>query len=155
VTKRVMRRRASDNVYLHRDFHAALNRALLFLEERYGAEAVREYLGRFAARYFGPLKADLGRRGLAALEEHFAATFAREGGGAEIVREGEDLVVRVTACPAVRRVAELGGGLSPLFFETTRTVNEALCEGTAFRFSFDALDCAAGRCAQRFSRRRT
>ncbi len=149
-----MRRRASDNVYLHRDFHAALNRALLFLENRYGAGAVREYLRRFAMSFYAPLRAELGRRGPAALEECLASMFAREGGGAEVLREGEDLVVKVAACPAVRHIGMLGESLSPLFFETTRTINETLCEGTAYRFSFDALDCAAGRCIQRFARRR-
>lgn len=154
MPKRVMRRRAGDNVYLHRDFHAALNRALLFLEDKHGAAAVREYLGRFAAAHYAPLREEIGRRGLAALEEHLAAAFAREGGGAEVGRDGDDLVVAVTACPAVRHIAKLGERLSPRFFETTRTVNEVLCEGTPFGFSFDALDCAAGRCIQRFSRRR-
>lgn len=154
MPKRVMRRRASDNVYLHPDFHAALNRALLFLEERYGAAAVRKYLGRFAAKFYAPLRADLDRRGLAALEAHFVSAFGREGGGARIGRQGDDLVVEVIACPAVLHIRKLGERLSPLFFETTRTVNEALCAGTAYGFSFDAVDCAAGRCTQRFARRR-
>jgi hypothetical protein len=149
-----MRRRAADNVYLHRDFHAALNRALLFLEDRYGADAVREYLTRFAAAHYAPLREAIGRRGLAALEDHLVSVFTREGGGAEIARNGDDLVVRVSRCPAVSHIREMGTALSPLFFETTRTVNEALCEGSPFRFSFDALDCAAGTCVQRFARRR-
>jgi hypothetical protein len=149
-----MRRRAADNVYLHRDFHAALNRALLFLENRYGADAVREYLAGFAAAHYAPLREAIGRRGLVALEDHLADVSRREGGGVEIERDGDDLVVRVSECPAVSPIKKLGGNLSPLFFETTRTVNETLCAGTPFRFSFDALDCAAGTCVQRFARRR-
>ena len=149
-----MRRRAADNVYLHPDFHAALNRALLFLEDRYGAAAVREYLAGFAAAQYAPLREEIGRRGLVALEEHLAAAFEREGGGAEIEQDGEDLVVRVSRCPAVSHIGKMKENLSPLFFETTRTVNDALCAGTPFRFSFDALDCAAGTCIQRFARRR-
>jgi len=149
-----MRRRAADNVYLHRDFHAALNRALLFLEDRYGAAAVREFLAGFAAAHYAPLREAIGQRGLAALEDHLAEVFTREGGGVEIGREGDDLVVEVTACPAVAHIKKLGGSLSPLFFETTRTVNEVLCAGIPFGFSFDACDCPAGTCVQRFALRR-
>ncbi len=154
MPKKVMRRRAGDNVYLHRDFHAALNRALLFLESRSGADAVREYLAGFAAAQYAPLREEIGRRGLAALEEHLRTAFEREGGGAEIGRDGDDLILRVAACPAVAHIAKMGEALSPLFFETTRTVNGVLCEGTPFGFSFDACDCPAGRCVQRFARRR-
>ena len=157
MSKQVMRRRAADNVYLHKDFHAALNRALIFVEERHGAGAVREYLRHFAAAFFAPLREEVGRRGdhgLSAIESHLRSVFTREGGGVELSRDGEDLLVRVFRCPAVEHIGNLGERLSPLFFETTRTVSAAICEGTDWRFSFDALDCAGGTCVQRFARRK-
>ena len=37
-----IRRNATDNVYLHKDFHGALSTGIAYLEQRYGAEAVRD-----------------------------------------------------------------------------------------------------------------
>ena len=53
--KKQIEQRASDNVYLHRDFHAALNRGLIYLEERFGEEAIAEYLTDYAENYFSPM----------------------------------------------------------------------------------------------------
>ena len=39
-----MRRKASDNEYLHKDFHIALNNALVYLDEKFGRSSVKEYL---------------------------------------------------------------------------------------------------------------
>jgi hypothetical protein len=157
MSKQVMRRRADENVYLHKDFHAALNRTLIFVERKFGAEAVREYIRLFAAAFYAPLMKKIRRGGLEgsmAIEGHLKLVFEREGGGAEVGRDGEDIVAKVYRCPAVSHVCKLGESLSPLFFETTRTVNETLCEGTEFGFSFDALDCRGGTCVQRFARRK-
>jgi len=46
-----------------------------------------------------------------------------------------------------------GEDVSPLFVETTRTVNEALCDGTPFAAELLAYDPATGRSIQRFRRR--
>ncbi len=47
MARQVMRREASDNEYLHRDFHGALSAAIEYLDRRYGEEAVRSYLREF------------------------------------------------------------------------------------------------------------
>ena len=57
--KQIMNRNAADNTYLHKDFHAALSTGISYLEERYGAEAVREYLHQFAISFYAPLTADI------------------------------------------------------------------------------------------------
>jgi len=78
MARQVMRRRASDNVYLHRDFHGALSAAIQYLEDRFGEEAVRQYLRAFAGAYYAPLKEALRSRGLVALEEHFRKVYEAE-----------------------------------------------------------------------------
>ena len=67
-----MTRSASDNAYLHKDFHGALSGGIEYLHSRYGDEAVREYLRQFTLSYFAPLRRQLQQRGLAALAEHIA-----------------------------------------------------------------------------------
>ena len=62
MPKQVMTRQASDNVYLHKDFHGGLSGGIEYIHEQYGAEAVREYLRQFAGAFYAPLKKDLARR---------------------------------------------------------------------------------------------
>jgi len=153
MPRQVMRRQASDNEYLHQDFHGALSTGLDYLEETYGEEAVREYLRQFADSYYSPLKQDLARRGLAALAEHFSRVYEIEHADVQIVLGDDELVIRVPACPAVTHMRERGYKVARLFVETTRTVNEALCEGSDFMAELLEYDEETGRSVQRFSRR--
>lgn len=151
--RRVMRRRAADNVYLHRDFHGALNQALVYLERNFGAGAVRDYLRQFARNFYAPLRAALAERGLEALREHLESLYRTEGAAFDLSCSADELVLRVPACPAVGRIREMGLALSPQFSETTRTVNAAICEGTPFAFELVEYDEETGRRVERYFRR--
>ena len=76
MAKETMRRHASDNPYLHRDFHGALSVGIEYLHERFGEDAVREYLRAFTRAYYAPLIEAVKSRGLAALGEHFERIYA-------------------------------------------------------------------------------
>jgi len=151
--KQVMRRKAADNVYLHKDFHAALSRGIAYLDEHYGEQAVRDYLRAFALSFYEPLRQTLRERGLGALREHIETLYRAEGGEVACVLSGDELVVRVEACPAVQHMRAHGQPVARLFHETTRTVNEAICEGTPFTAELLAYDTETGRSVQRFRRR--
>jgi len=153
MPKHVMRRRASDNVYLHKDFHGALSCAIQYLHENFGEAAVRQYLARFTRDWYAPLREDIRRRGLDALEDHFRGVFAKEGGGVRFHRTAVELVIYVDSCPAIRHMRERGMPVADLFFETTRTVNEGLCEGTDIEAELVSCACPEGRCIQRFRRK--
>ena len=148
-----MRRTASDNVYLHKDFHGALSRGLDYLREHYGEDAVRQYLHEFTLRYYAPLRQEILSRGLDALEDHFRAMYEREGGSFRIRRTPDELVLEVDACPAVTHMRSAGYTVSPLFVETTRTVNETLCEGSPFAAELRSYREDNGASVQRFFRR--
>lgn len=151
--RRVMRRRAADNVYLHRDFHGALNQALVYLERQFGAGAVRDYLRQFARNFYAPLTAAIAGRGLGALREHLEGVYRTEGAAVAVSCSADELVLRVAACPAVGRIREMGLAVSPQFIETTRTVNAAICEGTPFAFELVEYDEETGRRVERYFRR--
>jgi hypothetical protein len=153
MAKQVMRREASDNVYLHKDFHGALSAGIEYLHDHYGEDAVREYLRRFTNSFYAPLKQELSKRGLIALKEHFERLYQTEGGEVQIAFSPDELTVEVAACPAVTHMREHGYQVARLFSETTRTVNEALCEGTAFAAELAQYDEQSGRSVQRFYRR--
>lgn len=148
-----MVRKAADNPYLHKDFHGALNVGIDYLHQRFGAEAVRDYLRRFALDYYAPLRADLQRRGLVALKEHWARIYRIEGGNVEIVQTEGELRLTVKACPAVQHLRQSNVPVAELFIETTRTVNEAICEGTSYEALLPDYDPLTGRSVQVFCRR--
>jgi len=132
---------ASDNVYLHKDFHGALSVGIDYLEENFGEEAVREYLRDFTNTYFAPLKEEVKQRG------------QKEGGEAEITLNDNELIVRVAACPAVTHMHQHGYAVTNMFYETTKTVNEALIADTDFAAELVEYDEETGRSVQRFYRR--
>jgi hypothetical protein len=148
-----MTRRAADNPYLHRDFHAALNLGLRYLRERFGMEAVRAYLREFTRSYYTPLQARLRAGDLAMLAEHVRQIYAVEEAAVDVALTADELVVRVPVCPAVRHIRSLGQEPDEAFVETTRVVNEALCEGSPFAAELVSYDPATGASVQRFYRR--
>ena len=153
MTKQTMRRRASDNDYMHKDFHGALSAGIEYLDRHYGPEAVREYLRGFALSFYAPLIADITKRGLVALKEHFETIYAREGGRIRTILTDDELILEVEACPAVMHMRDHGYAVAELFSETERTVNAALCEETPFEAELIEYDPHTGRSVQRFYRR--
>ena len=153
MTKEVMRRRAADNQYLHKDFHGALSAGLDYLAEHYGEQAVCDYLRQFTLTFYAPLREQLKKRGLVALKEHFEKIYEIEGSDIGIEFSEDEMILRVQACPAVTHMRGHGYKVSPLFYETTKTVNEALCEGSEFAAKLVEYDDQTGKSVQRFYRR--
>jgi hypothetical protein len=162
MPKQVMHREARDNRYLHKDFHGALSVGIEYLEAHYGEEAVRRYLRQFAKAFYGPLTEAIRNRGLAALQEHFARIYELEGASPRFRLSenkgtvpvlSDELVIELDACPAVMHMREHNYPVARLFYETTRTLNEAICEGTPFAAELVAYDPETGRGVQRFFRR--
>ena len=155
MTKEIMDRQASDNEYLHKDFHGALSVGIEYLHEHYGADAVRDYLHQFTITYYAPLIGRLKEEGLSALKEHFEKIYEIEGWGIEISFSEDELVISVKTCPAVMHMRARGYPVARLFRETTRIVNEALCEWTLFSADLVEYDERTGRSVQRFYRRQS
>ena len=155
MAKEVMKRQAADNEYLHKDFHGALSAGIDYLEEHYGEQAVGEYLRQFATSYYRPLREDLAVRGLAALKEHFEKQYEQEDGSIRITLSDDEMILEVDACPAVTHMRACGYQVARLFVETTRTVNEAICEGSDFAAELVEYDPQTGRSRQRFYRSQT
>jgi len=150
VEKKVMNRKASENEYLHKDFHGAMSCAIDYLHKNYGEDAVREYLRRFAKTFYVPLIKELNDRGLIALKEHFERIYRIEGGDVEISLNDDELIIQVNKCPAVTHLRNNNRPIASLFYETTKTVNEALCEDTRFKSMFSDYNENTGGNIQRF-----
>jgi hypothetical protein len=61
--------RVEDNKYLHRDFHLLGDNALAYCGERWGDEAVIDFLKDFTRSYYAPVIDRARKEGLAALAE--------------------------------------------------------------------------------------
>ncbi len=153
MPKEVMERSASDNEYLHRDFHGALSTGIAYLQEKYGDDSVRDYLRRFTLAHYAALREDVQARGLVALAEHFQRVYATEGASARIRCSDDEMVIELDECPAVMHMREHGYAIAPMWVETTRAVNEALVEGTVFRAELVDYDELTGARVERFFRR--
>lgn len=151
--KEYIRRTASDNVYLHKDFHGALSGGIEYLEKNFGEEAVRQYLRQFTASFYAPLIEALRTRGLVALSEHFAKVYKDEGAAVRMNLTDDELFIELDACPAVTHMRQHGYPVARLFYETTKTVNETLCQSTPFAAELLEYDDETGRSIQHFYRR--
>jgi hypothetical protein len=153
MAKRTMTRTAADNAYLHKDFHGALSTGLTYLQERYGDDAVRDYLRQFATMYYAPVTAAINERGLAALREHLERIYGIEGQEIAISGTDDELLLDVPRCPAVAHMRAHGYPVAALFGETSQTVYETICAGTPFYVDMLAYDAETGRARIRFARR--
>ena len=155
MPREIMHREAADNKYLHPDFHGALSVGIEYLHEKYGEQAVRQYLWQFARTFYAPLTEALKTRGLAALAEHFRTIYELEGEAARLTLSEDELRIEVDACPAVKHMRQRGYPVARLFRETTETVNRAICHETPFAAELVEYDDLTGRSIQRFFRRTT
>lgn len=142
----VMDVKASENEYFHRDFHISGMRGLEYVGNKYGDEAVREYLTRFAKAYYAPLAEKVKKEGLRALREHIENVYALEK-ASECVRcvitDGK-LTVTVLGCPGVKYIRESGNDPTQWYIECTRTVNEAIADMCGLNFSLLSYDEETG-----------
>ncbi len=150
-----MVRSASDNKYIHKDFHNGLNLGITYLQESYGDEAVREYLQQFANAFYSPLKKTLCDRGLVAIEEHYKDIYEAEEVSCDVTceRTDDELVMRVKRCPAITHMRKSNQVINPLYYETTLTVHNTICEGTPYAFELVSYNEEDGASVQRFYRR--
>src|ERR1035437_1793098 len=101
MAKEVMERKAADNEYLHKDFHGALSNGIDYLDQKFGEDAVRDYLRQFANAFYSPLKDKIRSEGLAPLRDHIQEVYRIEGGEVSITFSEDEMIVKVAACPAV------------------------------------------------------
>ena len=147
-----MERKASDNKYLHKDFHVGLNFGIGYIAKLHGDDAVVEDLKEYAKVFHKPLQEDVKKRGFAALEDYFSKQYETEEAAGDITFESSEgeLKIYIKKCPAITHIKKTGGEIAPMFVETTRTVNETIVEGTPYAFELISFDIETGASEQRF-----
>lgn len=151
--KKVMVRKASDNEYLHKDFHLSMNLLMDYIYHRFGKEQLVRYLQQYAEAYYKPLREELKKGNMDALlaymkgkyeKEKWEVTFFADTGGIKMVQ---------TACPAITHIKKTGGEPCAHYKESYHTIYTTLCEGTPFEYTLEQFDEETGACTQLFRRK--
>jgi len=153
MKKLLMKRKASDNIYFHPDFHSALNIAIDYLEKNHGKSAVKEYLQQFASSYYKPLTEKIKKQGLSALKKYIKDLYRKENGDIDIVYSKNAMTVSIKRCPAVFHIKKKGGKPAESFSETTKTVYETILEDTEYEFRMLNYDRNTGKAILEFKRK--
>ncbi len=141
-----MDRKASDNKYLHRDFHVSADIGIAYVGNNYGDDAVKEYLVQFARSYFSLLAQNVKENGLIELDKYFHKIFDAEEKGNYISAEltEKSLKVKILKCPAIEFMKESGRTPSKWYGETTKTVYPELAKMCGVKFDLISYDDETG-----------
>jgi len=150
---KVIERKASDNKYLHKDFHIALNLLMTYLFEHYGKDTLISYLKQFAQAYYKPLNQQLKSGDNLAIVNYFTDIYTKEEWHAEITSSENSVEIIQEACPAISHIVQKGGKPCPHYRETYNTVYSTICENTPFEYVLENFNDETGACKQLFIRK--
>lgn len=134
----VMERRAYDNKYLHRDFHATMDIGIAYLGDTYGEETLDRYLTRYVQTRYKPMN-------LKELEAYFVGIYKAEEAEDALqtcLQDGK-LTIKVSYCPALKYL-NAHGGASKWNHKTTTVMYPALAQLCGLKFQLTAFDEATG-----------
>lgn len=138
--------RYKDTGMLHPDFHISTDAAIKFVLGRYGEDMLKELFRRTAHLVYKDIHVSLMSGNPEPLVEHWDYYFKREGGEFEIIRNGDEIILEVKTCPAVKHLISRHIKPEPCFCLQTSLLNEAFAEGTPFEITTEIL--GTGVCRQ-------
>ena len=147
--KKVLDCQASDNVYLHKDFHGALCYGIKYLGDNFGPEGTVKYLEQVGRSFFLPLITQLREQGLPALEKHWRNIFTQDEGKFKLEYDGDILVLTVEECPAIAHLKKNNQLFTDKYCETTVVVNRTICGQAGYDCSCE-YQGGEGKCVQKF-----
>jgi len=148
---KIIERKASDNKYLHKDFHIALNLLMTYLLDHFGEEALINYLKQFARAYYKPLNQKLKSGDKEILVSYFRDIYKAEEWPVNITIHANSVEITQDACPAIRHIVQNGNKPCPHYRETYNTVYNTICENTPFEYDLEYFDDETGACKQHFN----
>jgi len=151
---KVMKRTASDNKYLHRDFHVSCDIGIAYVGKRYGDEGVRQYLTQYVDSYLSPLAAAVRKEGFGPLVRYLEDLYETEEASDKLrITQGENtLQVQIIACPAIAYMKSTGYQPSPWYAQTVSTLYQRLAENAGLRFHLDSYQEETGAASFRFEK---
>lgn len=139
MAKQVMDRKASDNKYLHKDFHVTLDIGIDYVGKHYGDDAVIDYVTRFAHEYYRPMT-------LEELDKYFKHIYSEEERPEVLKTELKDgkLHVTVSECPAMSFMRSIGHEPSSWYKYTTTVLYREIAKICNVGFTISSFDEKTG-----------
>jgi hypothetical protein len=147
---KLMERKASDNKYLHKDFHIALNLLMTYIYDHFGKDALVNYLKQYSRAYHKPLIGKLKSGDKEALVKYFRGIYEKEDWSVNIISAENSVEITQDACPAISHIVLKGGKPCPFYLETYNTVYKTICENTPFEYNLVYFNEETGACKQMF-----
>lgn len=135
----VLRYRAKELPYFHRDFHSSLNMGIEYLGKVHGKEALEEYLELYTKHAYAKRFRGKENQGLSEIETFIRETYEKERASEvlNLKKTDSELHVHVDYCPAVRHLHETGRTVSFWFPFTTTVVMQTLADMLKVQFTME------------------
>lgn len=148
----IIDRKATENEYFHRDFHSSMNMGVHYVGEKYGRNAVKDFLSDYTRHVYRVVLDKIAKDGLAAVEAQILNTYKKEKAedAVKTALADNSLTVNVSYCPAVQHLHETGRKISPWYRYTTEDVMATLAEESGFKFTMVSYDDTTGAASYRF-----
>lgn len=139
MEKLVMERRAYDNKYLHRDFHATLDIGMAYVGDRFGEEKLDQYLAQYVKTRYQPMS-------LQELEAYFISLYRAEEAEDALHTDlhSSKLSVRIDWCPGLKYL-NAHGGASKWYYKTTTVLYAELAGKCGLDFKLISYDADTGK----------
>lgn len=130
------------------DFYFAINATLSFVKKRLGPDGLVRYWRELGANYYRPVTQIWQAGGFPAVAQYWRDFFAAEPGSVVEVEEGPDeVVVRVSACPAIAHLRKDNRVIVAEYCQQCFYVNQEIAEPAGLTVRVEG---GAGQCVQRF-----
>lgn len=149
-------RKATDNKYLHKDFHVTADIGIIYVGENYGDDAVKEYLTQYAKSFYKLLVEEVNKKGLKAIEDDFKNVFEKEEWTEYLHTEltNDSLKIKIDKCPAITFMKSTGHTPSRWYKETTYTTYKTLADMCNLDFTVNYYNEEDGSTEFMFKRRK-
>lgn len=130
-------RKASDNKYLHKDFHVSADCGLIYVGENYGYEGVVAYLTEYALNFYKLIAKEVREKGLSVLENRFKEIYEKEEWSEYLhtTLTENKLTIKIDKCPAITYMLSVGHTPSPWYKQLTYTVYSVLAQMCGLNFT--------------------
>lgn len=146
--RRVMKRDASDNKYLHKDFHLSMNIVLTYIYKNFGREQLINYLVQYSEAWYQPLNKQLQKGDITPLVNYFTDIYSKEEWPVQINHGADYIEIVQESCPGITHIRSKGSDPCPYYYETYKTVYETLCRNTPFLYDLQYFNEETGACRQ-------
>ncbi len=131
--------KTEDNKYLHRDFHLLGDNALKYCGDKYGKDAVIEFLQTYVKNYYSPIIDKIKVEGLPAIKSWIEKVYEIEESSELLHTELSEnkLTVSIDKSPVIEYMKSLNQKPSEYYIEQTRTLYKTVAELTGFKFDLE------------------